>query len=326
MKYQMSKGYMDSPEQLYFQNMTGTAVQERLKKNDIIIIPIGSTEYHGMGQPYGEDTFLVTRMAEIVAREKGCTISQPVWFGAHSWNQMGMPGTIVVPEDIFNAYLRAIFAGYWNAGFRKMILLNGHGQEYVIPNAIHMFQKATRVPCMFAFVNWPTAIAKYLRAKEFDCNDTPFETAFRHACEVETSYAMALFPELNHQDQMEDTKNWPKKHVLSPKTIDLGGDVYQWPLPGHCTAGLGPLEVIQCPEGVVGYPATKADPAKAQEGLEALLDIICRVHDEILEAYPAGKLPLEMTELTKSEPKLIDDLLKGPFNGGRSLYSHVYPI
>ena len=322
MKYQMSKGHMDCADDMYFQNMTGTAVKERLKKNDIIIIPIGSTEYHGMGQVYGEDTFLVTRMAEIVAREKGCTISQPIHFGSHSWNQMGMPGTIVVPEDTFTDYLRAIIAGYWNVGFRKMILLNGHGQEYVIPNAIHTFQKNTRVPVMIAFVNWPTVIAKHLRTKEYG---GPFETAFRHADEAECSYALALFPELNHREQMEDTKNWPTKHVCAPGEIDLGGDVYQWPLPGHCTCGLGALEVIQFPEGCVGYPS-KADPAKAEKGLEELLDFMCHLHDEILEAYPAGKLPLEMTEMYKADPKLLDDLLKGPFNGGRSLYSYVYPI
>jgi len=320
MKYEMSKGYLDSAEDIYFQNMTGHAVQERLKKDDVILIPIGSTEYHGMGQAYGEDGFLVTRMAEIVAKKCGCTVSQPIWFGSHPWNQLGMPGTIVVPEDTFTDYLRAVIAGYWNAGFRKMILLNGHGQEYVIPNAIHTFEKKTQVPAMIAFVNWPTVIAKYLRTKEYG---GPFETPFRHADEAEASYAMALFPELNHKEWMEDTKNWPTKHVCAPGEIDLGGDVYQWPLPGHCTCGLGPLEVKQYPEGCVGYPKSLADPAKAQEGLEVLLDFICHLHDEMLEAYPAGELPLDMTEM---DPKTIDELLKGPFKGGRSLYSHCYPI
>jgi len=34
------------------------------KQNDLIIIPVGSTECHGAAQPLGEDTFLVIRMAE----------------------------------------------------------------------------------------------------------------------------------------------------------------------------------------------------------------------------------------------------------------------
>jgi len=41
-------------------------------------------------------------------------------------------GTVVVPEDAFLANLRAVIAGFWNTGFRKQILLNGHGQEEVI--------------------------------------------------------------------------------------------------------------------------------------------------------------------------------------------------
>ncbi len=62
-----SGGHMESASKIYLQNMTGKQVEERLKKNDVIIIPIGSTEAHGPHAPYGEDTFLVTRMSEMVA-------------------------------------------------------------------------------------------------------------------------------------------------------------------------------------------------------------------------------------------------------------------
>ena len=166
MKYEYSKGSLDKADGIYFQNMTGHDVEERLKKNDIIIIPVGATEYHGKGQAYGEDTFLVTRMAEIVARETGCTVSQPFWFGSHPANVLGMPGTIFIRVETFISFLRDIIAGYWNAGFRKQILINGHGQEYVIPNAIQQFGKICQVPAVIAFVNWPTAIAPYLKDKE----------------------------------------------------------------------------------------------------------------------------------------------------------------
>ena len=76
-------GYMDSDEPIYFQNMTMKQSEERLKENDILILPIGSTECHGAHACYGEDTFLVTRMAEQVAKKTGCTVSQPIWFGSH---------------------------------------------------------------------------------------------------------------------------------------------------------------------------------------------------------------------------------------------------
>ena len=61
-------GHMDKPTGLYMQNMTGQQIQERLKQNDLIIVPLGSTENHGPHGPNGEDVFLVSRMAELVAR------------------------------------------------------------------------------------------------------------------------------------------------------------------------------------------------------------------------------------------------------------------
>ena len=44
-------GHMESANQVYLQTMNMTQVNERLKKNDLIIIPVGSTECHGAAQP-----------------------------------------------------------------------------------------------------------------------------------------------------------------------------------------------------------------------------------------------------------------------------------
>ncbi|MEW5719243.1 MAG: 3-dehydro-scyllo-inosose hydrolase, partial [Chloroflexota bacterium] len=141
-------GHMERPSGVYYQTMNMTEINARLKQNDLIIIPVGSTECHGAAQPLGEDTFLVTRMAEQVALKMGCTVAEPVWYGSHPYNHLGMPGTVVVPEDAFLANLRAVIAGFWNTGFRKQILLTGHGQEEVIPLALHQWAKKYQVPCI----------------------------------------------------------------------------------------------------------------------------------------------------------------------------------
>jgi creatinine amidohydrolase/Fe(II)-dependent formamide hydrolase-like protein len=72
-------GHMDKPSGIYYRTMTKSEVEERLKVNDILIIPVGCTENHGAAQPFGEDTFLVTRMAEAVAEATGCTVAEPAW-------------------------------------------------------------------------------------------------------------------------------------------------------------------------------------------------------------------------------------------------------
>ena len=60
-------GHMEAQDGIYYQNMTTKMVQERLKKNDVLLLPIGSTENHGPSAPYGEDTYLDTRLCELVA-------------------------------------------------------------------------------------------------------------------------------------------------------------------------------------------------------------------------------------------------------------------
>mgnify|MGYP005632648987 FL=1 len=155
-----------------------------------------------------------------------------------------------------------------------MILLNGHGQEYVIPNAIHQFGKIWQVPAVITFVNWPTVIPNHLKDKE---HGGPFETPFAHADEAEASYSLALFPEMNSMEDMEDTV---PKGKFPKGWIDKGGDVYQSPIPGHAQIGNGGLEVKMYPEAVIGKPSL-ADASKAMDGLEALFDFMVALHDEI---------------------------------------------
>ncbi len=310
-------GHLDRPTGIYLQNMTGIEVQERLKKNDLIILPIGSTENHGPHACSGEDTFLVTRMAEQVAQKTGCTVAQPVWYGSHPYHHLGMPGTIVVPEETFIANLRAIMAGLWNAGFRKQILLNGHGQDYAIPVAMHQFAKKYQVPMLLINVNWWFTIPEHIRDK---AHGGPFETPFVHADECETSYSLALFPEMIDMEHAVDTKAQP---LLPPGHIDGSGSAYGLPIPFWQHVGGSTIEVVATPEGVVGS-ATLAKAEKAYPGLNDIMDYLVKLITDVLDCYPAGVLP-PTEKLTQRSKEEIEALLKGPLQGGRHLYTVAYP-
>lgn len=312
------EGHMDKPSDIYFQNMTYHAISERIKKNDIIILPIGSTEAHGPHACPGEDTFLVTRMAELVAQKVGCTVAQPLWYGSHPYHHLGMPGTIVVPEDVFCGMLRAMMAGFWNAGFRKQILLNGHGQEYVIPTAIHQFAKRYQVPGIFINLNWYHAIPEHFKTK---AEGGVYETDFIHSDEVETSWSLALFPELINMEHSVDTK---PRGYLPEGHIDKAGNLLHRPIAWYGHVGCGPIEIFAYPEGVVGK-ATLGSAEKALPGVEALLDYIVALHNDILEKFPPGVLP-PFNELTQRNKEEIEAVLKGPLaEGGKSIYALGYP-
>lgn len=311
-------GNMELHTGIYYQTMNGHEVDERLQKNDLIIIPVGSSENHGHNACSGEDTFLVTRLAEQVARATGCTVAEPIWYGSHPFHHLGMPGTIVVPEEDLAAYLRAVIAGFWNAGFRKQILLNGHGQDYVLPLAIHQFAKKYQVPAVVVAVNWWFIIPQYLRDK---AHGGPFETPFIHADECETSFSLALFPELIDQKYAEKTtpmKIFPDGH------INKSGSAYdELPIDFWLQVGASAIEVVSTPEGVVG-DATLADPEKAKPGVVAILDYLEKLVTDIMKMYPAGKLP-PIEAMSMRDRKEIEDVLKGPLKGGKHLYTLGYP-
>jgi len=312
------EGHMDKPSGIYFQNMTASEVEERLRKNDLIIIPIGSTENHGPHACLGEDTFLVTRMAELVAQEAGCTVAQPIWYGSHPYHHVGMPGTVLVDDDVFKAVIRSVMAGFWNAGFRKQILLNGHGQEYVIPSAIHQFAKRYQVPGIFINLNWYHAIPQYCKDK---AHGGPFDTPFIHADECETSFSLALFPEMMKMEKAVDTQ---PRGYLPDKHVDKAGCLYQKPIRWYDHVGCGPIEVAAYPEGVVGK-ATLAKAEKAKEGLVNLLEYMVELITDIMERFPPGKLP-PVEEITQRAPQEIEAVIRGSLaKGGRSIYTLAYP-
>lgn len=310
-------GCIESTEKLYYHTMTKKDVEEKLKVNDIVLIPVGSTENHGNAGPIGEDTFIVTRIAEMVARKTGATIASPIWYGSHPFHHIGQLCTIPLPDSVFIDFLRAVMTGFWNTGFRKMIFISMHGQEYSLPVAIQEWGKKYQVPAMIYFVDVPRVMAETLMDKT---HGGPYDRPFQHACEAEQSISMALFPEFCDQSAAENTD---VKGILPPGHVDRGGDIYGYPIPGHCVIGNAGIECYTAPEGVLGH-AKDADPKKAEASVRRICDYLKKLHDDILTACPVGVLP-DAKFMSQRDPEEIEKLLKGPSNGGKHLYTIAWP-
>lgn len=309
--------HMEAPDGIYFQNMNNLEVAERLKKNDVIMIPIGSTENHGPSGPYGEDTYLETRMCEQVAKATGCTVAQPIWYGSHPYQHLGMPGTIMIPEEILADYIVYVMAGFWNTGFRKMILVNGHGQDYVIPMAIHKFGKKFQVPAIAIYPHLWHVGKHQLAAKQ---EGGVYEKHLTHACEVEQSWSLALFPELCNPANAVETQGLP---LMAPGHIDFADELgVGGPIKWYNALGNVGMEVIVTPEGVIGNPKL-ASAEKGREGVEVTMDYLEKLVNDIMAKYPAGELP-PIDKMTQRKREDIEAVIKGPTNGGRHLFTLEY--
>lgn len=100
-------------------------------KVSAILLPVGSVEAHGKHLPLGTDVFApleIARRVEKKLKDKGMEIlvAPPIWYG-HSFVLNVYPGTINVKADSLRRYVRDVLSEFAEEGFKKIILLNGHG-------------------------------------------------------------------------------------------------------------------------------------------------------------------------------------------------------
>ncbi len=299
----------------YIQTTPHWKVIENRHKNDIVLIPVGCTELHGAHLPSATDTLFVSMICEGVRRytEKNRNghinlALPPINYGAHPYHHMGMPGTVIVRETIVREMLIDTMLGLWNDGFRKQIILNNHGQLWVLESAIQEFQKRYQLPGLFRVLDWHRGVREMWRTREAGGG---WDTNFVHADESETSLALYLFPEMVDMKYAVDTNPpayLPDGHF--DKSVDPFGRPHRW------SEGEGhfPIEISATPEGVVGK-ATHGDARKAMRPLAAILRYLTLVNDEILAKFPAGSLP-PTNEITLRTQAEMEPFLREPLSPG----------
>ena len=148
----------------------------------------------------------------------------------------------------------------------------------------------------------------------------PCDTPFVHADEVGQSWCLELFPEFIH---MEDAIKVDKAPLLPPGHINTSAEDGAGPIKWYNAFGSCGMECICQPEGVIG-DARMADGEKAKAGVERTLDYLTKLVNDILEKYPAGKLP-PIDKMTQRDPAAIEAVIKGPnVPGGRHIYTLEY--
>ena len=121
---------------------------------------------------------------------------------------------LAVPDDALTDLVAGLATTrVWRSGQIAAHTSGAHGlapfapavDQGVIPLALHQFAKKYQVPCILVSLHWPTVIHDHLKDK---AHGGPFDTPFQHACEVEASYSLALFPEFMDMKLAVDTKPW----------------------------------------------------------------------------------------------------------------------
>jgi len=105
--------------------MNWMQVEEYLKSDDRCILPTGSTEQHAY-LSLSVDTILSARLAKEVGDIAGLPVYPALPFGlAQQWT--AFPGTVTLRIQTYLALIRDVLDSIRRAGFRRILLVNGHG-------------------------------------------------------------------------------------------------------------------------------------------------------------------------------------------------------
>ncbi|MEM3579833.1 MAG: creatininase family protein [Candidatus Bathyarchaeia archaeon] len=270
---------MPKKKSVWYHELSWPEIVERAKKCDIILLPVGSIEMHGPHCPVGSDSLNAQKIAERVAEKTGVLVAPPIWYGAHMYMQYGFPGTVPIRSDVLKQFVKDVVTGLVNNGFKKIIILNAHGQQWVYVGALH--ELALETKAFIAVATWWELIRKTI--------SEVCETPFVHADEAETSVALELYPELVDMGKAGKEK--------APSIIDkkwYGGPTglpEEGGFPGHnITHSYFQVDVYKL--GILG-DATKATKEKGKKIVDAVVNKLCEFIEELKSKYPPGVSPLE---------------------------------
>jgi len=241
---------MSSPE-IEWRRLRADQLREMARQDAVVILPLGSIEQHGPHLPVEVDSRLgeevALRTARVMAKRGQPVLVLPMFWPGISEHHMSFGGTVTLGFDTYRAVVEDICRSVVRAGFRRIVLLNGHGGN---DNGLRVIADELTpklgVPIV-QFTYWyaaAEAIAAILETQK----------GLQHACEAETAMMMAVRPELVAEDRI------PLAKVnTTPDVSDVvGGGVYMWRAIGARSSS-----------GVIGNPEA-ASPAKGTRLFEAV--------------------------------------------------------
>jgi creatinine amidohydrolase len=164
-------------------------------KKPLILVPIGTTEWHADHLPVGVDNLLSQATCNEISARTGCVVAPPVPYGICSNlnPENGYFGTVdTINVETLTALLTDLGHGYAKMGFKKAVLFTGHGELNhweAITSAISR-TKTIEMVMLSAF-----DFSKD-KVQELDDVEKTWPFASDHAAEWETSMMLHYYPDL----------------------------------------------------------------------------------------------------------------------------------
>ncbi|MHA6204107.1 creatininase family protein [Dyella soli] len=231
--------WAQAPKTVLLEDLTWTEVRDQVQAGKTtIIIPIGGTEQSGPGIAVGKHNARAAFLARKIAERLGNALVAPVVAyvpeGGYAppASHMRFPGTITIPDAVFEQLLESAAQSFAVHGFRNIVLLGDHGgyQQDLARVAGRLNKawggKARAIVPPEYYASASDGYAQMLRQRGF--RDDEIGT---HAGLADTSLQLAVAPQMVRLEQLQRAPR------LGPSDGVYGGD------PRRASADLGQLGI-----------------------------------------------------------------------------------
>lgn len=201
-------------------------IQEYLKEKDIILIPIGSIEQHGLHLPLVTDAAQGLEIARRAAAKARVLYTPVLWFGysPHHLGRVGEgTGTITLRASTLQSVLYDMIRSLIHSGFKKFVIVNNQGSNMKVIDPILRkihYDTGAFVCCSKLYGE------RYMGLIKDVMENPPAETPGWHSSELETSQVLAYDEKLVRMDRaVNEVTHGPKWLPPAFKKTDGAPDV-----------------------------------------------------------------------------------------------------
>jgi creatinine amidohydrolase len=179
-------------------------ILRRVAKKPLILIPIGTVEWHADHLPLGVDSLLSVAICEEISLRTGCIVAPLLSYGIcrDLPPESGYFGTVdTIREYTLSNLVADLLQGYAKMGFQQAVLFSGHFETEHFSAIAEGIKKITSIQGTFL-----TAF-DFIKNKVKELEDVTLTWPYAgdHAAEWETSMMLDFYPGLVHMENAPET-------------------------------------------------------------------------------------------------------------------------
>ncbi len=111
---------------MHVRDLNWMQLEEYLERDDRVVLPLGSTEQHAY-LSLETDNILAERVSAEAAEPLGVPVLPVLPYGLTPTFAAAYPGSPTLKVETYSALLRELLDSLYRQGFRRFLLVNGHG-------------------------------------------------------------------------------------------------------------------------------------------------------------------------------------------------------